>query len=300
MSTTSGPRTDAEIAAYLEQLGLPGVADVHVHFLPEPMLAKVWDFFDRAEQEYGTPWPIRYRFDEDTRLATLRSFGVRAIPALVYPHKPGMAQWLNDWCAGFARRVPDGIHCGTLYPEPEVGEYVAAAIAGGARLFKMHVQVGVFAPDDALLDPAWELLSERRIPVVLHAGSGPVPGPHTGPSGVARLLAKHPGLTLVIAHLGLPEYDEFADLAERYERVHLDTTMAATDFTEAMNPMPKGYPDRLAALDDKVVFGTDYPNIPYEYAHQIEALTRLDLGDAWMRKVLWHNGERLLGQVRHG
>ncbi|BDH58865.1 hypothetical protein MTP03_38040 [Tsukamurella sp. PLM1] len=110
--------TDADIPAYLDALGLPGLADIHVHFLPEPMLVKVWDFFDRASTEYGREWPIEYRFDEDTRLRLIRGMGVTAIPALTYPHKPGMAVWLNDWCAEFARRVPDAIHCATLYPEP--------------------------------------------------------------------------------------------------------------------------------------------------------------------------------------
>lgn len=293
-STTPGPASDEEIPAYLEALGIPGLADIHVHFLPEPMLVKVWDFFDRASAEYGREWPIRYRYDEDTRLELIRGMGVTAIPALTYPHKPGMAEWLNDWCAEFARRVPDGIHCATLYPEPGVGEYVARAIADGARLFKMHVQVGVFAPDDPVLDPAWEALSDARIPVVIHAGSGPVDGPYTGPDRVAEVLRRHSELTLVIAHLGMPEYERFADLAEQYANVHLDTTMAATDFTERTAPMPPGYAERLAGLADKVVLGSDFPNIPYDYAHQLFGLARLGLGDEWMRKVLWHNGRALL------
>lgn len=293
-STTTGPSSDADIPAYLEALGIPGLSDVHVHFLPEPMLVKVWDFFDRASAEYGREWPIAYRFDEATRLELIRGMGVRAIPALTYPHKPGMAVWLNDWCAEFARRVPDAIHCATLYPEPGVGEYVAAAIADGARLFKMHVQVGVFAPDDPLLDPAWESLSEAKIPVVIHAGSGPLEGPYTGPDRVAEVLRRHPELTLVIAHLGMPEYDRFADLAEQFPNVYLDTTMAATDFTERTAPMPPGYVERLGTLADKVVLGSDFPNIPYPYAHQLFGLARLGLGDDWMRKVLWHNGRALL------
>ncbi|MET9328179.1 amidohydrolase family protein [Tsukamurella sp. NPDC003166] len=293
-STTTGPSSDADIPAYLESLGIPGLSDIHVHFLPEPMLVKVWDFFDRASAEYGREWPIAYRFDEATRLELIRGMGVRAIPALTYPHKPGMAVWLNDWCAEFARRIPDAIHCATLYPEPGVGEYVAAAIADGARLFKMHVQVGVFAPDDPLLDPAWEALSEAKIPVVIHAGSGPVEGPYTGPGRVAEVLRRHPDLTLVIAHLGMPEYDLFADLAEQFPNVYLDTTMAATDFTLRTAPMPPGYVERLGTLADKVVLGSDFPNIPYPYAHQLFGLARLDLGDDWMRKVLWHNGRALL------
>ncbi|MEO3781543.1 amidohydrolase family protein [Micromonospora sp. B11E3] len=294
MSTTPGPATDEEIPAYLAAVGLTGLVDIHVHFLPEPMLRKVWAFFDEADVRYGVPWPITYRFDEPTRLRVARRLGMRVIPALTYPHKPGMATWLNEWCREFADRVPDAVHCATLYPEPGVGDYVAAAVTAGARLFKVHLQVGEFAADDALLDPAWAVLAEHRVPVVLHGGSAPAPGRHTGPDGVGRLLGRHPGLVLVIAHLGMPEYHAFADLAERYPGVHLDTTMAGTDFADRFAPLPAGYRQRLLALGDRVVLGSDFPNIPYPYAHQLQALARLDLGDEWMRRVLWTNGTRLL------
>jgi predicted TIM-barrel fold metal-dependent hydrolase len=294
-TTTPGPRFDHEIPAYLERLGLPGLADIHVHFLPPRMLEKVWEYFDDAEARYGWPWPIEYRLGEEERLRLARSFGMAAIPALSYPHKPGMAQWLNDWSADLARRVPDVVHCATMYPEPEAGDYVARALAGGARLFKVHLQVGRFGPDDPQLEPGWALLEAAGVPVVVHAGSKPLAGEHTGPEGIRRLLGAHPDLTLVIAHLGMPEYWEFAELAERFPRVHLDTTMVGTDFTERFAPLPDGFPARLAELSDRVVLGSDFPNIPYPYAHQIEALARLGLGDAWMRQVLWENGARLLG-----
>jgi predicted TIM-barrel fold metal-dependent hydrolase len=52
--------------------------------------------------------------------------------------------------------------------------------------------------------------------------------------------------------------------------------------------------NRLSGLRDRIVLGSDFPNIPYAYAHQLEALTRLDLGDDWLRAVLWENGARLL------
>ena len=57
-----------------------------------------------------------------------------------------MATWLNEWSADFARRVPDAVHCATIYPEPGAGDYVEAALATGARLFKIHVQVGPDSP----------------------------------------------------------------------------------------------------------------------------------------------------------
>ncbi len=295
MTTTQGPVTDEQVPDYVAALSLPGLADIHVHFLPESLQRRVWAFFDDAERNYGLAWPITYRLDESTRLAILRGLGLRAVPALTYAHRPGMARWLNEWGRQFAERVEGGVHCATLYPEPGVGDYVAAAVAGGARLFTVHVQVGGFAPDDPRLDEAWEVLAGAGIPVVIHCGSGPLAGPHTGPKPISRLLARHPHLVLVIAHLGMPEYDEFADLAELHAGVHLDTTMCGTDFANRVAPLPDAYVKRLAGLVDRVVLGSDFPSIPYPYAHQLQALARLGLGDEWMRSVLWSNGARLLG-----
>ncbi|MDN5764912.1 MAG: amidohydrolase [Humibacillus sp.] len=296
MTANPGARLegDAAVPVYWRTLGLPGLADIHVHFLPEPMERKVWAYFDAGVEHYGTPWPIRYRNSEGERLDTLRGLGLRAIPALAYAHKPGMAEWLNEWSADFAERIPDAVHCATFYPEPGVDEVVERALSQGARLFKIHVQVGEFAPDDPLLEPAWARLEPAQVPVVIHAGSAPIPGTYTGPRAVGRLLERHPRLKLVIAHMGMPEYHEFADLAEAYVGVHLDTTMAFTDFTSRIAPAPKDYLRRLPGLVDKVVLGSDFPSIPYPYAHQIAALARLELGDDWMRAVLWHNGARLL------
>lgn len=291
----AGPASDADVPAFLAALGLPGLADVHVHFLPPTMQQRVWAYFDQAETRYGMPWPITYRDDEATRLATLRSLGLRAIPALTYAHKPGMAAWLNAWSRDFAERVPDVVHCATFYPEDGATQDVATALTAGARLFKLHIEVGDFAPDNPLLAGAWGLLEAAHAPVVVHCGSAPLRGHHTGPDGLRRLLAEHPNLTLIVAHLGMPEYHEFADLAEAYPNVHLDTTMAATDFSNRFAPLPTGYRERLASLQHKVVLGSDFPSIPYPYAHQLEALRRLDLGDDWLRSVLWFNGARLLG-----
>lgn len=289
-----GPGSDADVAQYVAGLGLPGLADIHVHFLPESVLRKVWAYFDAHGRTQGQAWPIHYRLPQEERLAVVRGLGLRGIPALTYAHKPGMATWLNDWCAEFARRVPEAVPSATFYPEPEVGGYVAQALDRGARLFKVHVQVGGFDPADELLDPAWGLVQEAAVPVVLHAGSGPHPGVHTGPERVAALLRRFPRLVLVIAHLGMPEYHAFADLAEAYPGVHLDTTMSGTDYVQRFAPLPADYLPRLADLGERVVLGSDFPNIPYPYAHQLQALARLELGAEWLRAVLWANGARLM------
>lgn len=289
------PRDDLDVPRYWQELGLPGLADIHVHFLPDSVLTKVWEHFDGAADHYGRAWPVQYRFSEVERLATARALGLRAIPSLCYPHKPGMAAWLNDWCTQFAARVPDAVHSATAYPEPGAGEYLARAISDGARLVKLHVQVGAFDPSGPLMDPVWDVLAQSGTPVVIHAGSAPLPGPFTGVEPICDVVRRFPELVLVIAHLGMSEYDGFASLAERHDNIHLDTTMVATDFTNDFAPLPPGHVRRMAALRDKIVLGSDFPNIPYAYAHQLQALHRLDLGEAWLRAVLWDNGARLMG-----
>lgn len=283
-----------EVRRFWGRLGLPGLIDVHTHFMPESVLRKVWAYFDSAGPLIGgQEWPITYRKKEAERAALLREFGVRAFTSMVYPHKPGMAGWLNGWAADFARRTPDCLHTATLFPEPGVEAYVREAVEAGARVFKAHVQVGDYDPADARLNQAWGLLADARIPVVMHCGSGPAPGKHTGPGPVARLLARHPELPLIIAHMGMPEYEDFLDLAERHDQVRLDTTMVFTDFAEEFMPFPRRALPRLAAFGDRILLGTDFPNIPYSYLHQLQALERLGLGDDWLRAVCHGNAATL-------
>jgi hypothetical protein len=277
------------------RLGIPGLFDIHTHFLPPRVLAKVRAQFDQAGPLIGRPWPLHYREDEAELVERLRALGVRRFSALAYAHRPGMAEFLNDWTHEFADRVPEAIRCATFYPEAEAAAYVGKRIAGGVELFKVHVQVGDFDGRDPLLDEVWGQVAEAGTPVVLHASSGPVPGTHTGPGPVAELLGRHPSLTLVIAHMGAPEYAEFLAMAEQHERVHLDTTMVFTDFFEEVDSFPRELLPRVAELREKVLLGTDFPNIPYPYEHQVEALERLGLGDDWLRAVLWENGVRLVG-----
>jgi predicted TIM-barrel fold metal-dependent hydrolase len=289
---TERPRSDDEVPAYWRELGLPGLVDAHVHVMPQRLLDRVWAYFDAAGPLIGRPWPIEYRWPQEQRLAHLRAMGVRAFPTLLYAHKPQMAASLNDWARDFAREQraaghTDVLQSATFFPEPGAAGYVEQALREGAQVFKVHVQVGGFDPSDPLLDGVWGMLED--------AGR---PGAHTGPRPVAEVLARHPGLVAVIAHLGMPEYAEFLDLADRYHRVHLDTTMVFVDFfgdAESQTTLASSLATRLDALRDRIVLGTDFPNIPYAYAHQLACLSRTGLDDDWLRGVLWHNGARLFG-----
>ena len=283
----------APVRHFWSSLGLPGLIDAHAHFLPPNIQRAVWAVFDGAGPKIGRPWPIRYRSSVADRVALLRAFGVRRFPTLPYAHKPGVAAYLNDWSHDLAAEVPEVLRSATFYPEPEAASYVDTLVADDVRIFKIHLQVGEFLADDPVLDAVWGTLQDSGTPVVVHAGSGPVGNAFTGPDSVARLLSRFPRLRLVIAHLGAPEYDDFLTMAERHDGVHLDTTMAFTDFFEETAPYPREILPRLRDLQAKVLLGSDFPTIPYPYGHQLDALARLGLGDDWLRHVCWHNAVRL-------
>jgi len=290
----------AAVRGLLDRIGLDAIVDVHTHFMPKPVMDKVWAYFDGIGPLVGRQWPISYRIEEAERVERLRQFGVAGYTSLIYPHKPHMAEWLNSWATEFAAQVPECLHTGTFYPEPTAPGYVRRVIEAGARVFKAHIQVGDYSPTDPLLRPVWALLEEAQIPTVIHAGSGPQPGRHTGPAPVAEILRRHPALRLIVAHMGLPEYREFIELARQYPGVYLDTTMVFTAFTEQTDPFPTEARPDLIELADKVLFGSDFPNIPYRYHHALESITGLGLGDEWCRKVLHGNARSLFPPVGAG
>jgi predicted TIM-barrel fold metal-dependent hydrolase len=88
-------------------------------------------------------------------------------------------------------------------------------------------------------------------------------------------------------------------MAKQYPGVHLDTTMAFTAWAERAAPFPPEMTDSLVAVGDRILLGSDFPNIPYPYAEQVAGLVRLGLGDDWLRGVLHDNAGRLLGLSRY-
>ncbi len=168
---------DLRVREFWRALGLPGIIDVHTHFMPANVMEKVWGYFDAVGPLTGREWPIHYRHEEDVRVEHLRGFGVRRFTSMIYPHKPEMAAWLNQWSAEFAAQTPDCLRTSTFYPEESAAAYVAEAIESGTRVFKSHIQVGDYSPNDALLDPCGVCCRRRVSPWSSTADRGRRPAP---------------------------------------------------------------------------------------------------------------------------
>ncbi len=288
-----GVRVDADVAAWVKALGRDGLIDIHTHFMPQSVLAKVWEYFDDVTFPDGQGWPITYRGSDAERVDTLRRMSVYKFTALAYAHRPDMAMWLNNWTLAFADDNPGCVPSATFYPDVNVVAYVHAAVDAGARIFKVHLRVGDFDPRLPLLQPVWELIEERRIPVVIHTGSAPEAGKFTGPAIFSDLMRAHPELVAVVAHMGSPEHEDYLRIALEYPSVYLDTTMAFTDFFVRFTDYSPAYMSALSSAGHRVVFGSDFPNIPHVYAHQVQALVRLGFGDDWLRAVCHDNASAL-------
>ncbi|HUJ75301.1 MAG TPA: amidohydrolase family protein [bacterium] len=278
--------TDDGSAAHLPRLraiGLPGLVDAHTHWFPDNVTRKIWDYFDRHY------WPICYREPVPGRLEWMRRNGVERFTVLTYAHRPGMAAWLNECTARLAQDVPQAVPCGTFFPEPDVGAVVRRCIEEYRfHGFKLHCRVGAFDPGQPALEPAFEQVQAAGLPVVLHVGGAPDPGRYTVPAVLRRLVMRYPRLKVVVAHMGANEYEEYLGLAEALPTVYLDTTMVFVGFN-ACGAYPRAFLPRLEAMSHKVLFGSDFPAIPYSLPYAVQQLLALPLSDQAKRRMLWSN-----------
>jgi predicted TIM-barrel fold metal-dependent hydrolase len=272
---------------------LPPVIDAHVHLFPDRLFEAVWRWFDR----YG--WPIRYKIHTPAVVAFLLSRGVRRIVALHYAHKPGIARGLNRFVAEIAAAEPRVIGLATVLPgEPGDVAILEEAFAAGLAGVKLHCHVQCFAPDDEVARPVYELCAREGKPVVIHAGRQPAsrhyrcdPLALCSPERVERVLLEHPRLRLCVPHLGVDQFDEYERLLARYDNLWLDTTMAVSDY------FPWKAPVRLVSMrPERILYGTDFPNLPYAWDREIKKLAAMGLREEALAQVLGGTAAALYGR----
>lgn len=131
----------------------------------------------------------------------------------------------------------------------------------GAAALKLHPVHGGFRLDDPALWPAYQVLAERGVPLVVHCGTSTFPGStlaNADPLHLDGLLRDFPGVDVVLAHGGRGWwYDAAAFLALSNDHVWI----------ELSGLPPKKLPTYYANFDlgrlaRKWVFGTDWPGVP--------------------------------------
>lgn len=136
----------------------------------------------------------------------------------------------------------------------------------GAAALKIHPVHGGFRADDQALYPAYSLLVERGVPLVVHCGTSSFPGSTNAfadPTLLDAVLRDFPELNVVLAHGGRGWwYDAAAFLALAHETVWI----------ELSGLPPKRLPvyynrHDLVRLGRRWIYGTDWPGVPGQAAN---------------------------------
>jgi len=288
------------------------LVDAHVHLFPPRVFEALWRWFDTHA------WEIQYRLHSDEAVAFLRSHGVDKLVSLVYSHKPGMAAVLNRYAAELGRRYAEIIPLGTVLPgEPDAEAVVDEALALGLRGFKLHCHVQAMAIDDARLTPIFRRAVAANVPMVVHSGRAPSssgygmdPKQLCSVAATRRVLERHPDLRLCIPHLGADEILAHLDLLDAFEHLYLDTTMALAGCFDG-EPPPPSAPELTAASmgadavepaellrrierhPTRFLYGTDFPNLPYDWDRELRWLGAQALSATAKEAIFGGNALRL-------
>jgi predicted TIM-barrel fold metal-dependent hydrolase len=209
----------------------------------------------------------------------------------------------NDYVAGMRDRNKDCIIGAWGAVEPALGK-AAIDEARHAILdlkmigFHFHPIMQHFSVDDQRYYPLWEEIAGLKVPVMIDVGmtgmGAGMPGGmgaktrHAHPSAIDTLAADFPTLNIIMAHPGYPWIDETTVVALHKGNVYWEMSGWA----------PKYLPQQIirdmrGRLQDKMMFGSDYPSIPYP--RLLKEWRELGFADDFLAKFFHGNAERVLG-----
>jgi predicted TIM-barrel fold metal-dependent hydrolase len=163
--------------------------------------------------------------------------------------------------------------------------------------FKFQQIAQGFDPSDPEHEELFSTIEDLGVPVVFHGGNSTLgagaPGgrglkiKYGNPMLIDDVAAEHPDLQILLAHPAFPWEKEQLAICQQKGNVYMDLS----------GWMPRYIDDQVlhyakTLLQDKVMFGTDYPMI--DPAPWLEQFAELDFPDEVQRKILWENAEEFL------
>lgn len=277
------------------------IIDVHCYPNTKEWITCQQPYADALARYWKRDWTPK---SEDAVIREFTAAGVEVIlVALDLETTIGTPPCSNDYVAGMRQRHPGRILQCWAAVDPFKGE---AAIREARRAieelgllgFHFHPIVGHYAVNDRRLYPLFEVIHELRVPVMVDVGTtgmgAGMPGGmggrlrHAHPSAIDDLAADFPNLTIVAAHPGWPWVEEMTAVALHKGNV----------FWELSGWAPQYFPPQLKSdirgrLREKILFGSDYPSIPYE--RLLREWSELGYSDEILEQVFHRNAERVLG-----
>jgi uncharacterized protein len=268
----------------------PSIIDFHVHLFPDKGFDAIWKYFASAGPG------VLYKYYSGECIEYLNEHNVNTIVFSNYAHKKGVAEVMNEWNIDILEKFKN-LYCFAAY-HPDDGNALkyAEQMIKHPRVvgIKLHLQVQNLYPHDERLFPLYEMLIDRKKRILLHVGNGPTGSECVGFDQFEKLLHRFPDLPANIPHMGGLEFKKFIELLDKHPNLYLDT---AYSFWPNMFFTFNLGPEYLEKYKDKILYGSDFPNVILPREGEIEYLLSLDLSQDFYDKVFYANGMKLLSKT---
>jgi len=271
--------------------------DAHCHFFPPQLFKAIWDFFEKTDGHGNIQgWPINYKHSPEELVQFLENHNVKAFTTYNYAHKKGVADYINEWVNEFCTRYKKAIPFGCVWPEDKDRVEYIQKIFDNYDFYGIKIQplVQNFYLDDKRMYKIYDLILDRGKWLCVHIRTAPYRNEYVGYKNFIKFIKKYPNMNIIIPHMGAFEYNKFLKLLDKHENLYLDTTMIYIPdniFPERKTKRPK--PDDLTSYQDRILFGSDFPNIPYEYNLSTKGLLSLNLPRIFYENIFFNNAKRL-------
>ena len=196
--------------------------------------------------------------------------------------------------AGLCSRFDRLTGLASLYPgEPEARAILEEAFEMGLGGLKLHAHVQCYDMESPFMGELYETCEANGKVLVMHAGREPKspaylcdPYAICSAARVKQVLVDHPDLRICVPHLGADEYEAYRGCSLEHDNLWLDTTMMLADYLPGADPPP------LSDLrPDRIMYGTDFPNIPYAWDRELKKLAEMDLPQETLSNILSRNAQ---------
>jgi uncharacterized protein len=266
---------------------LPIIIDAHVHIFPRNIFSAIREWFDQ------NAWHIRYQLKSSEIFNFLLSHGISHIIALQYAHKPGIAHSLNKYMAEKCRKHQNRVTgMATVFPGEKNGPRILQdAFDSGLGGLKLHAHVQCFDMNSDPMNRLYECCRINKKPIVMHVGREPKsPAYRCDPyelcsaDKLEHVLMDFPDLKICVPHLGFDETSAYRKLIEKYDNLWLDTTMVITNYFPIQEKI-----DLTLYRSDRIMYGSDFPNIPYAWDRELNKLREVDISREALERILNKN-----------
>jgi hypothetical protein len=261
--------------------------DSHTHVFPDALFDHIWRYF---EAHY---WPVNYKLYGPQIAEFYETMGFSHYTTLNYAHKENISDGMNQFTMEYHRQFPQSIPLGTVHPGDSnlLNDAETALTSYSLKGFKFQLLVTNFYIYDPRLIPVYDLVKREDKVLVFHAGTGPAANRYVGFRHFQKFIEKYLDIRVQVAHLGSFEYKPFLDLLKVYPNLYFDTAMILVNH----NLFPSNFDLPYEALienEDRILFGSDFPNIPYDFSESYRFLFSLNFPKSFYEKIFALNAKR--------